>query len=119
MLCAAKVTFVPLHPAVIHAVPLLCHTAEEEFQGFKLKGGNRAAANVPGPLPRYGSSAGLHYMLAAAPAKQVRRSWGGGDLGHCRVQRCALAVPVPNSSESAPLHMCCHGMVHGCPAIFV
>jgi hypothetical protein len=50
----------------------LCRAAEDEFQGFKLKGGNRAAANVPGPLPRYGSSAGLHYMLTAAPAKQVR-----------------------------------------------
>lgn len=47
--------------------------SEEEFQGFKLKGGSRAAANIPGPLPRYGSSAGLQYMLLAAPAKQV--SW--------------------------------------------
>jgi hypothetical protein len=59
----------------IHHSASICisRSAEEEFQGFKLKGGSRAAANVPGPLPRYGSSAGLHYMLLAAPAKQVRR----------------------------------------------
>ncbi|WIA30222.1 hypothetical protein OEZ86_000313 [Tetradesmus obliquus] len=51
---------------------------EEEFQGFKLKGGSRAAANIPGPLPRYGSSAGLQYMLLAAPAKQI--------VGICRAK---------------------------------
>jgi hypothetical protein len=70
------------------AAVLLTHPAEEEFQGFKLKGGNRPAANVPGPLPRYGSSAGLHYMLTAAPAKQVRRAWSGCCGFACRCCSC-------------------------------
>lgn len=50
---------------------------EDEFAGFKLKGGpsiGRSAANIPGPLPRYGAASGLHYMLLAAPARQVRSS---------------------------------------------
>lgn len=58
---------------------------DDEFAGFKLKGGpvsGRSAANIPGPLPRYGSAGGLHYMLTAAPASQV--------VGVCRSKPLSL-----------------------------
>lgn len=48
---------------------------DDEFAGFVLKGGGRgsasAAAQLPGPLPRYGEAGGAPYMLLEAPARDV------------------------------------------------
>lgn len=57
-------------------VSVLCRAAvisENTFQGFILKGQGTSSSspNIPGPLPRYGTSAGINYMITAAPAKQV------------------------------------------------
>lgn len=49
-------------------------SSEDEFQGFVLKGKGASAANIPGPLPRYGAVAGLNYMITAAPVKEVKGS---------------------------------------------
>lgn len=80
----------PMDPPAAEATDAAATAAaqiEDEFAGFKLKGGGptagRSTANVPGPLPRYGTAAGLHYMITAAPAQQV--------VGVCKARLSSLA----------------------------
>lgn len=102
------------HPPYACSCPATCPLqfyliwpSEDEFAGFKLKGGptaNRSPANVPGPLPRYGSAAGLHYMLLAVPAKQVRASVTPVGATQRRCVHCHDTI-VPPWSRSFPMSL--------------
>ncbi|KAI8471724.1 MAG: NUC185 domain-containing protein [Monoraphidium minutum] len=79
-----RLWFVALHapgpldpPAATDSARMAAAAAslDEEFAGFVLKGGSRgsasAAAQLPGPLPRYGEAGGEAYMLLEAPARDI------------------------------------------------
>lgn len=100
--------------AVLRRVLSRCLHAEEEFAGFVLKGGGgraSAAASVPGPLPRYGTSAGIPYMITAAPAKQVRARVLFAQLR----MACRLRVAHQCSHACAAGSSC--SFLHACPAL--